>query len=832
MRTLLSWTLAATVCLGFGAGCQACEDFFDGGGTDAGPRNGGVGDPCGSADNCRAGLICGADMACQPAGTGVAGSVCQLTGDCADGLFCGLSRTCEAAGTGTDGADCVATAECEAGLVCVIEGLSGRCRTPGAGDLGDLCMREEDCLAGLSCQTGTGGVLECASPNPAANTDGGAGTPPRLVPFWRGETCVEETAAARAYFDVPRGLDTDGDFYRLPFPNDARRSGSDLDLSGHPSPGTAVSVDIIDRYLRASETDLDGFATNPVVFFRFNQPYDWDSLGGQLQLVDITPGSPGYDTEGGLAWLTTAGPISKYICPNWLAMRRPHGVPLRPATTYAAVVKTGLRPAPALGGTFARAPDFDAMMQTSMPSEPALVPAWSAYAPLRAWAADTGVDPATILVAAVFTTQDPTALMDPLRTLIRGRSLPELLDLTVCDGTVASPCDDGTEQRACGSADAAFVEIHGRIALPIFQAGTPPYEEPEDGGGIGVGADGRPRLERTEPVCFALTVPRGVAPPADGFPLLIFAHGTGGSFRGAVSNGLAAALADGNAMGTVVQAATMAIDLPQHGARRGASTRAPEFLFYNFLNPRAARDNVVQGAADLLTLVHWATGFSMGAGSSPTGEAIDFDSARIALFAHSQGATHASLMVPFEPDLSAVILSGNGGDLTQSLLNKTEPIDIAHVVPFALLDPDRDGGLTTRDFHPALAIFQAYFERSDPVNFGRGLRNPPGRHVFMTYGLDDSYSPEPTMQAYSLSAGFTVVEPVLRAYGLGMTAPPVSGNVVIDATPFTMGLRQYMSDDPAVDGHFVATASVQGRADVLRFLLGAASSTTVAIGAP
>ena len=35
-----------------------------------------------------------------------------------------------------------------------------------------------------------------------------------------------------------------------------------------------------------------------------------------------------------------------------------------------------------------------------------------------------------------------------------------------------------------------------------------------------------------------------------------------------------------------------------------------------------------------------------------------------------------------------------------------------------------------------------------------------------------------------------------------------------------MGLRQYMSDDASVDGHFVATASMQGRADVLRFLLG------------
>ena len=49
----------------------------------------------------------------------------------------------------------------------------------------------------------------------------------------------------------------------------------------------------------------------------------------------------------------------------------------------------------------------------------------------------------------------------------------------------------------------------------------------------------------------------------------------------------------------------VAIDLPQHGERRGDSTDEPEGLFYNFLNPRAARDNVLQGSADLMAVVRW-----------------------------------------------------------------------------------------------------------------------------------------------------------------------------------------------------------------------------------
>ena len=225
--------------------------------------------------------------------------------------------------------------------------------------------------------------------------------------------------------------------------------------------------------------------------------------------------------------------------------------------------------------------------------------------------------------------------------------------------------------------------------------------------------------------------------------------------------------------GTSVAAATLAIDLPQHGARRGDSDESPDILVFNFLNPRTARDNFTQGAADLFALVHFATGATIEAADSPTDEAITFDPSRVSLFAHSQGSTHAGLMLGHESELYAVLLSGAGGDLTQSLLTKTEPVDIAGIVPFALLDPAPDGSLTAGDFHPALALWQAYFETVDPVNYGRRLRREPvdgipGRHVFMSYGLGDTYSTEPTLQAYSLSIGLPLVGSVLVDYGLSM----------------------------------------------------------------
>ena len=828
MRLLSSRTaLLFALCALFSTGCQGCIDFFDGGDPAVGVTGAGVGDPCTANRNCRLGLAC-EGMTCQPSGTTLEGQLCRLSGECAPGLYCGDRRVCEAAGTGAEGDTCAATSDCAQGLLCELSGFSTRCTASGPGDLSDACTGPYSCLAGLTCGDSVGRAV-CASAAATGGVPDGGVAPPPVLPAWAGVECGTDVSEVRAYFDVPRDPATDGDFYRLPYPNDARRTATGLDLAGFPHPGTALDVDVVDRYLRGSEQDLRGFSTNPTLYFRFSRPYDWASLDGALQLVDITPGSPTYGAFSGLAWLTTGGQITKYICPNWLAMRTPHGAPLRPGTTYAALVSTAVRPDPASGTSFAQAPDLTALLAPTAPAEAALASAYAAYAPLRAYLADTMRDPATVLTGAVFTTQPADELAPRLREVLHAASAPTLFDVERCDTGVTSPCDDGTPQRACVAEGADFLELHGRIALPIFQRGTEPYENPEDGGGIERDSSGAPTIARTENVCFALTVPKAPM-PAEGWPLLLYAHGTGGSFRGAATE-FATEL---SAAGSPVLAATLAIDLPEHGARRGASTRPPEELFYNFANPRAARDNVAQGAADLYSLVYFATTYAADAATSPTGEALSFDATRIALFAHSQGATHASLMLPWEPGLAAVVLSGDGGDLTQSLLTKRSPVDIARVLPLALLDVDGRGGLSGGEWHPVLGLFQQYFDSVDPVNYARRFASEPpagdtGRDLFMTYGPGDTYSTERTMQSLALAAGFPIVRPVLVDFGLPQVDAPLSANRAVGAGTRTQGLRQY-APSPGDDGHFVSTNTTQGRADSLRFVRGALAGGVPTIG--
>lgn len=826
-----AWLLVLAVSL-LTAGCSC--DFFDSGEADAGPRNGGVGDPCFADTNCRAGLVCDEENRCGPSGEGAEGSVCVLSGDCMEGLFCGPRRVCEPAGDGADGADCQGTADCEQGLVCTVEGFGFRCRAAGAGDLGDACGSDVDCLAGLSCTVGDGGARTCQSAA-IAGGDGGVGAPP-LLPPWTGADCVEDASdPPRAYFEVPRGGEGDGDFYRLPFPNDVRRTASGLDLSGHPRPDDALPVDVLGRVIDAAEEDLDGFATNPVVYFRFSRPYEWgDVTGERVRLVDLTPGSPEAGRDLGRGWLTTAGPITRYICPNWLSVRRGHGAPLRPGTTYAVILLDGIR-TDAEGGNvpFEPSPDLEALLADTAPAAP-LDAAWDRYQLLRDWLAQAETpDASEILNATVFTTQSATAPVPALREAIRAQSAPTLSDVTVCADGVESPCADGG-LRACGPASDAYWELHARIALPQFQQGTPPFEDPEDGGAIAYDASGAPTVARTDDVCLVMTVPKVPAAPASGFPVVFWAHGTGGAFTAPIGNGFAGDLATADGGAGVAQAVTVAIDMPQHGSRRGDSTRSPDGLVFNFANPRAARDNFLQGAADLFALVYWAEGFVLPAADAPTDFDVRFDPARFAILGHSQGASHASLMIPYEPGVIATVLSGLGGDLTESMLTKTRPVNIAAAVPLALLDPDRAGNLAAGDNHPALALVQMLYEPVDAVNYGRHYHREPidltGRHVLQTYGLGDSFSTERTMAAFARSATLPHVSPQLVDIGLGDPVPaPVSGNVTIEMTDFTVGLRQY-APETGRDGHHVLTESPQTRADALRFLLQALAGVTPPIG--
>src|SRR5262245_12214911 len=447
----------------------------------------GIGTPCDGPSDCAGGKVCAGGFCADP-GNGRPGSPCTATRDCAGGNFCdSLTGVCTMGGGLDTGSPCTSDRQCRAPLRCSLNGFYGTCAAGGTIDVGGTCHAMSDCLAGLWC----GANSQCASLKQA-------------YPPFAGVTCTDE-GAFRGYFEVPRPSKPPADFYRLPFPNDARVTAGALDISDFPRPGpTPLGVDLVGLYVDTWTADFDGFSAAAGITFRFSADVDYKTTTPDvIRMIDVTAG-PTFGWEFARSWVTNNG-RTKYSCNHTLVVRNTADSPYQPGHSYAVIVTTGLK---SNAGT-AAAPDadFTAVMGATRPSDAVLGHAWDAYQPLRDWMTSKAAEAPVLATAAVFTVQDAPGHMRRLATSVAMQPAPALSALTLCGAGVTSPCDDGTAARACPAADSAFSEIHGKFSVPIYQSGTAPYDTPAQGGGIAE-TGGAPTVVRTEQVCFALTIPK------------------------------------------------------------------------------------------------------------------------------------------------------------------------------------------------------------------------------------------------------------------------------------------------------------------------------------
>ena len=748
----------------------------------------GPGTQCRINTDCTGAKVCISGVCVAPPIVGE-GATCVATRDCAAGLYCAPDAVCRKGGTGTAGATCSTDAACMPPLRCALIAFSGTCTASGAGDVGATCQMHTDCLSGLSCARDQ----TCQSTATA-------------YPPYAGAACSDE-GPFRAYFEVPRPGRPPADFFRLPFPNDARVTAGKLDIGDFPTPGVGVyGVDFVRLYADAWTADFDGFSPIAPVTFRFSAPIDFSTAtGDSVLLIDVTPG----DTLGALLsrnWSFNS-PRGKYVCANRLAVTTSLDAPFLPRHTYAAILTTAIHSATGV----AAAPDAD-LMALLAPAAPAtdaaLAAAWTAYQPLRDWLTSRGAMAPAVAGAAVFTVQDAPGHAARLATAVGAQPAPVLSGLTRCDAGVTSPCDDGTPARACVAADPRFHEIHGKLTIPIFQQGTAPYLKPADGGGITETA-GVPQVARTEAVCFALTIPKATAPAA-GWPLVVYHPGTGGSMRSIVTDGLAGVLAGGTPA-----AAGLGFDAALHGARRGASTLSPDQLVFNLLNPRAARDTYLQGAADIVQVLRVA-GATLTATTSPTGAAIAFNPAAIAFFGQTQGSTSGELALPFTDAALAAVLSGAGAYTSGTLVERKSPTDLAAGLAVAVGEP-------VDQLHPVVILLQSYFDRADPLHANPlTLRRPQtghaSKHVFMSWGVGDTYTPVSARTANVLSLRISAIRPLIETADLLLVSRPVSLDVNAGDGKMRTGVAAQYMPASGDDGNFVALKVPAAMADWGAFL--------------
>lgn len=577
----------------------------------------------------------------------------------------------------------------------------------------------------------------------------------------RDQAALEECATFGC--DAPLGTTTiamdpvhAGGFFDAPWPSDTRRHpDGTIDLTGFPGRSTIPLANLV---VGRGEAVTDGFGTNSGVFLQATAPLDEltlpifaeASIGRRSNAMLIDLDHPTAAPSPVLADVRDTGTALR---PANLVTLLPYpGHPLQPSTRYAAVVFDGVRDT--AGNRLAPAPLIDDLDGAAPPG---VSPA--TWAELRqdrddvvaAVRARTLWHPSELVAFTAFTTQDPTREMEALADAVAALPAPQVLSRT----PDTAPCPPGGVSHTTG-----------RLALPSWQQGTRPFVN--DGGaivldgagvaqqqGVQLGADG-------QGVLLDMAVPCGPA-PASGWPILLWMNGTGGTAR-------ATPIAQ---LGPNPPYAVLSIAPLYSGDRlavAAAPFNTPDFQFFNYLNPLAARTNQLQQAADMLYLKRVAQNLALAPGEAGNVGVTTFDASKVVMAGHSQGAGTLPLTLAVDPTVQGGFLSAAGGGLYHSIIHRA---DVRTLV---------DGILGTGPgeldiFHPYPQLLQTFAEVGDSTNYASMIQPD----LVLYAGLRDGCTSIEVATQLAEALDIPIVNPQARNPLFG---PPLPAVVVGYTSPF------------------------------------------------
>ncbi|GAB4305597.1 MAG: hypothetical protein Kow0090_21100 [Myxococcota bacterium] len=612
-----------------------------------------------------------------------------------------------------------------------------------------------------------------------------------------------EVAGVKAYFELwedrpPR------DFFATPFPSDLRKTDDGkITWYGFPNPKNSELIDKYTRYMEA----VQGFGNSAACYFHFDGELNTANIpttgaesisaNAKAFIVNIDPTSDEYGllSPARYKWFDHQ---TNYTPDKILAIAPVYGFPLLPKTKYACVVLRSLEDSD--GNPLGSNLEFEQIKSPEPYEAEYLEKGRALFAPLwETLEQKLHISRRDIASATVFTTQDPTKTMRALRDYIHSLPAPKLGEF------------DLSQQAEYND----FYYLEASFEGPQFQFGDLPFDK-DDTGYIVLNEQGTPEIQRYDTIRISILIPKTEMPPG-GFPVTLFSHGTGGNHRNARTYAPYSA-----ARGV----AWVGFEAIHHGIRNAKDgvENSTELYFFNFTNPYAGRDNVLQTAADAVSLLMLVKELSISASDSPTGKEVIFDSDKIFFMGHSQGALIGPPFYGVEPECKAAMFSAGGAGFGLSLLQKTEPIDIRKIVRSVLGVEDEE----LDEFHPAVTLVQTFVEPADGGNYAPLMIRRPienaSRHVFISQSYEDHYTPPDTISALALSIGIQQVEPIIKTIPnmellkLSPISRPVSGNLAgTGGEPITGVVIQYDGSDCS-DGHFVISCTEQGKIDLGEFL--------------
>lgn len=615
------------------------------------------------------------------------------------------------------------------------------------------------------------------------------------------------------------------DFWAVPLPSELRRQADgtyNLDRWPGPRP------QLVKMWLETIDARVDGWGVDSGAFFVLSGDLDPATLpgdpsqaltqDGSVQLVDIDPASPEYGRRFPLMVQFTTAEVP-YRPARLLAVNTIQGFVRRPNTQYAVILTDALKDT--AGQPLGRSKAFHAALEQL---DTADAKAKDALAPLHAFLEKEKWPKGRVVGGTVFRTIDPSASLVKLAAWIETLPKPTLLE----PWTKKYDYPD-------------FVEYDAAYEVPHIQSGPIPGK-----GHIVWNADGSaPVQQGTQRVRLSISIPK-VAAPANGYPLMLYLHGSGGEFEEVMDRGPLPQTATRDQLGEPPKGtgpaawlgrravATLGFDFPLHGDRDTPPDTTGLRLYDLFGDIDSTVDNMQVSAMEVVYLTRLLEGMTVPLDGG--GEA-HFDLARLSAMGHSMGSTIGIPTATVAKRIHGWVFSGAGGLLLEVGTTATEPVDLRPALETILGFSD---GQTLDNLHPLLNAFQALWDYVDPTAKARYVvREPrPGMSpvpFFMPHGVIDGYFHPGAQTAVSVSLGTTIVggevdpyEPMaLRLDGRGTQASfPLKGN----ENGVTAGTVQLTA--PFELGHYV-TFDVAGVSSQLAcFVLGVGVGEGPAIVAP
>jgi len=615
------------------------------------------------------------------------------------------------------------------------------------------------------------------------------------------------TIEERPVSDVQLHFDADlrDGFWSMPWPNDARTlparraGGRHPDLWPFPNP---EDRQIVNQYILYGSTRTEGFGLNSPTYFwfdgaivlpRFNDDLARASMRceGPVRIVNVDRDSSRYGDCVPARWEIAEEAGDDLWLEDNLVMVAPYwGFPLDSGTTYAIYLVDVKDPAE----DFVRPPRRLGDLLSGTSGDASLQ---AAYAPLAEYlessAPPEAVDPPGTWVAAatVFTTQDLIDEMDRLADFVRA-------DVTYPawnedEGLTLLDSDHPRYQTQFDLYDGSYVAWN-------FEEGEIPYAS--EGGGFVWDDAGQPVPQSAERIPFVLgtPIPSATQPP-NGWPVILHGHGTTGDRYSHFDGGSLRPALMGAARGFV----SIGIPQPIHGERWPGGNEALERLYsFNYFNPAAGLSMFRQAAIDTISLLRFVE--ENLAEGGPIAEAypdLRIDPENIYYLGHSQGGLTGAIALPFAEGIKGWVLSGTGAGLSLTIMQRTDPLDIAQTLETGIGAPP--GALF--EMHPVVGMVQSLAEPTDTMNYApywvaQSDRSPAS--VLLTEGLHDADTPADSAEALAVAGRLPIVDSFhvrdvagLELRGLEPLDEPYSGNLQHPSGELvTSGLAQFDT------GHF------------------------------